>query len=289
MATGRGHADPASTARAMAATLSHRGPDGGDAWGDRAAGIGLGHRRLAIIDRRTAHALRRRPVRHQYNGEVYNFRELGAELEHYGHRFRGTSDTEVMLAACTELGPEAAIQKFVGIFAFALFDRQERTLRLRDRIGVKPLYWTVTGGILLFGSELRALMAYPAFRRDVDPDALDAVVRLSYVPAPATVFKNVFKLQPGPILTVREGSEPRIVPYWRLLDHVTPGPVKDAAEAVNALDGLLRDAVARRMIADVPLGAFLSGGADSSVVVAQMQAVSNRPVMTYTIDSTNPA
>src|SRR5262249_31366985 len=195
-----------------------------------------------------------------------------------------------MLAACAEWGPEAAVQKFVGMFAFALFDRQERTLRLvRDRIGVKPLYWTVADGVLLFGSELRALMAHPAFARTVDPDALDAVVRLSYVPAPATVFKNVFKLPAGSILTARGGREPRIEPYWRLLDHVTPGPVKDAADAVDAFDGLLRDAVARRTIADVPLGAFLSGGTDSSVVVAQMQAVSNRPVKTYTIGSTNSA
>ena len=195
MATGRGHADadPASTAHAMAATLAHRGPDGSDAWGDPDAGIGLGHRRLAIIDltptgAQPMHSANGRYVI-TYNGEVYNFRELRAELEHHGHRFRGTSDTEVMLAACTEWGPEAAVQKFVGMFGFALFDRQERTLRLvRDRIGVKPLYWTVVDGILLFGSELRALMAHPRFQRNVDPDALDAVVRLSYVPAPATVF-----------------------------------------------------------------------------------------------------
>ena len=291
---GHAGADPAATARAMAATLAHRGPDGSDTWADAATGVGLAHRRLAIIDltptgAQPMHSADGRYVI-TYNGEVYNFRELRAELEHHGHHFRGTSDTEVMLAACTQWGPEAAVQKFVGMFAFALFDRQERTLRLvRDRMGVKPLYWTVADGVLLFGSELRALMAHPAFRRDVDPEALDTVLRLSYVPAPATVFKNVFKLPTGSILTAREGSEPRIAPYWRLLDHVTPGIVRDAAEAVDALDGLLRDAVARRMIADVPLGAFLSGGTDSSVVVAQMQAVSNRPVKTYTIGSTNPA
>jgi asparagine synthase (glutamine-hydrolysing) len=296
MTIGRGRADahPAATARAMAATLAHRGPDGSDAWGDPDAGIGLAHRRLAIIDvtptgAQPMHSADGRFVI-TYNGEVYNFRELRAELEHHGHRFRGTSDTEVMLAACTQWGPEAAIKRFVGMFAFALFDRQERLLRLvRDRIGVKPLYWTLADGTLLFGSELRALMAHPAFRRDVDPDALDAVVRLSYVPTPATVFKNVFKLPAGSILTIRAGSEPQIAPYWRLLDHVSPGAAKNTAEAVEALDGLLRDAVARRMIADVPLGAFLSGGTDSSVVVAQMQAVSNRPVQTFTIGSTNPA
>jgi asparagine synthase (glutamine-hydrolysing) len=186
----------------MAATLAHRGPDGSDTWADAATGVGLAHRRLAIIDltptgAQPMHSADGRYVI-TYNGEVYNFRELRAELEHHGHHFRGTSDTEVMLAACTQWGPEAAVQKFVGMFAFALFDRQERTLRLvRDRMGVKPLYWTVAAGVLLFGSELRALMAHPAFRRDVDPEALDAVLRLSYVPAPATVFKNVFKLPTG--------------------------------------------------------------------------------------------
>ena len=160
-----------------------------------------------------------------YNGEVYNFRELRRELEERGHTFRGTSDTEVMLAGFGEWGLVQAVQRFVGMFAFAVFDRRERTLHLvRDRLGVKPLYWTVAAGVLLFGSELRTLMAHSSFRRDVDPEALDAVLRFSYVPAPATVFKNVFKLPTGSILTAREGSEPRIAPYWRLLDQVTARP-----------------------------------------------------------------
>jgi asparagine synthase (glutamine-hydrolysing) len=220
-----------------------------------------------------------------YNGEVYNFRELHAELMPRGHTFRGTSDTEVMLAAISEWGVEAAVQKFAGMFAFALFDRQTRTLHLvRDRMGVKPLYWTIMDGVLLFGSELRALMAHPAFRKEVDPEALDAMLRLSYVPAPATIFRNVFKLPPASILSVRAGEQPKISPYWKLTEIAArPAIARTQAEAADMLDALLRESVRQRMIADVPLGAFLSGGMDSSTVVALMQAVSDRPVKTFTI------
>jgi asparagine synthase (glutamine-hydrolysing) len=220
-----------------------------------------------------------------YNGEIYNFGELRRELETLGHAFRGTSDTEVMLAACVQWGITAAVGRFVGMFAFGLFDRQTRTLHLvRDRVGVKPMYWTVAGGTLLFGSELRALMAHPAFRKNVDAEALDAMLRYSYVPAPATIFKNVFKLPPASILTVRAGEQPVITSYWNVADIAARAPVpRTQADAVEMLDGLLRDSVKRRMIADVPLGAFLSGGTDSSIIVALMQAVSDRPAKTYTI------
>jgi len=286
---GPSDADPAASALRMAAAIAHRGPDGHDAWGDPAAGIGLGHRRLAIIDlsatgAQPMHSATGRYVI-TYNGEVYNFPELRRELQARGHAFRGSSDTEVMLAACEEWGPEAAVQKFIGMFAFALFDRQERTLRLvRDRLGVKPLYWTIADGLLLFGSELRALMAHSCFKKNVDPEAIDAVVRLSYVPTPATVFRDVFKLPPGSILTIHPGQEPALARYWNLVEVASraPRPWKPA-EAIEAIDALLRDAVARRMISDVPLGAFLSGGTDSSAVVALMQHVSNRQAKTYTI------
>lgn len=283
-------ADPAATALAMADALPHRGPDGRDAWGDPEAGIGLGHRRLAIVDlsptgAQPMHSADGRYVI-SYNGEVYNFPELRTELAARGHKFRGTSDTEVMLAACSEWGPEQAIARFVGMFAFALFDRQTRTLRLvRDRFGVKPLYWTLAGNVLLFGSELRALMVHPSFRKTVNREAIAAVLRYSYVPAPATVFEGVHKLPPGAILTARAGAEPVIESYWRFADVAARRGTNRMPfdEAVATLDDHLRDAVRSRMIADVPLGAFLSGGTDSSAVVAVMQAVSNRPARTFTI------
>ena len=287
--------DPAAMARTMINTLPHRGPDGRESWGDPEAGVGFGHGRLSIIDltdtgTQPMHSAGSRYVI-TYNGEVYNFRELRAELEPRGHTFRGTSDTEVMLAAISEWGVEQATQKFVGMFAFAVFDRQTSTLHLvRDRMGVKPLYWTIMYGTLLFGSELRALMAHPAFRKDVDAEALDAMLRLSYVPAPATIFKNVFKLPPASILSIRADEQPQISRYWKLTEIAARAPVpRTQAETIDMLDTLLRDSVKRRMIADVPLGAFLSGGTDSSTIVALMQAVSDRPAKTYTIGFTDTA
>jgi asparagine synthase (glutamine-hydrolysing) len=254
------------------------------------SGIGLAHRRLAIVDlsptgAQPMHSADGRFVI-TYNGEVYNFRDLRTELADLGHGFRGTSDTEVMLAAFLQWGVTEAVKRFIGMFAFAVFDRREHRLHLvRDRVGVKPLYWTIQDGTLLFGSELRALMAHPSFRRDVDPDAMAAVVAYSYVPAPASVFRNVHKLQPGAILSVAPGEEPVVERYWRIEDAVARrGTAKlNAGEAVEALDALLRDAIRRRMVADVPVGAFLSGGIDSSTVVALMQAESNAKVRTFTI------
>ncbi len=185
-----------------------------------------------------------------------------------------------------------ATKRFVGMFAFAVFDRRERSLHLvRDRVGVKPLYWTIQDGTLLFGSELRALMAHPSFRREVDPDAIAAVVAYSYIPAPATAFKNVFKLPAGAILSIKAGGEPSIERYWRIEDVVAQRGRNriDSGEAIEALDALLRDSVRRRMVADVPVGAFLSGGIDSSTVVALMQAESNRPVRSFTIGFSDAA
>jgi asparagine synthase (glutamine-hydrolysing) len=274
----------------MADTLAHRGPDGADHWGDPAAGIGLGHRRLAIVDLSPGGA---QPMHSPdgryvitYNGEVYNFRELRAELSAHGHRFQSTSDTEVMLAAIVEWGLEEAVRKFVGMFAFALFDRQTRVLQLvRDRLGVKPLYWTVADGILLFASELRAFMVHPAFARVIDREAVAALLRYSYIPAPATIYRDAFKLPAGSILTVRPGSAPAIRQYWRLANAIAYHGRNNLSfeDATSALDTLLRDCVARRLIADVPVGAFLSGGTDSAAVVAMMQAVSERPARTFTI------
>ncbi len=282
--------EPAAIAQRMADTMPYRGPDGSGAWGDAASGIGLAHRRLAIVDlsptgAQPMHSADGRFVI-TYNGEVYNFRDLRTELADLGHGFRGTSDTEVMLAAFLQWGVAEAIKRFVGMFAFAVFDRRERKLHLvRDRVGVKPLYWTIQDGTLLFGSELRALTAHPSFRRDVDPDAMAAIVTYSYVPAPASVFRNVHKLPPGAILSAAPRHEPVIERYWRIEDAVARrGTAKlDAGEAVDALDELLRDSIRRRMVADVPVGAFLSGGIDSSTVVALMQAEANSKVRTFTI------
>jgi len=275
---------------AMANTLAHRGPDGADAWADAEAGIGLGHRRLAIIDLSATGAQPMHSADGRYvitfNGEVYNFQELRRELEPRGHAFRGTSDTEVMLAAICEWGLDQAVKRFVGMFAFAVFDRQTRTLHLvRDRFGVKPLYWTVNSGALLFGSELRALMVHPSFRPEVDPEAVSAFLRYSYVPTPATIFRGVHKLPPGSILSVQAGGKPTINAYWRLSNIVTQPLRNDITpeEATDGLHELLTYSVRQRMIADVPLGAFLSGGIDSSTIVALMQACADRPVRTFTI------
>ncbi len=286
----RHESSPGETALRMVDTLAHRGPDGRGWWGDPAAGIGLGHRRLSIIDLSPTGA---QPMHSgdgryviTYNGEVYNFAELRAELETLGHTFRGTSDTEVMLASIVEWGLEKAVQSFAGMFAFALFDREMRTIHLaRDRLGIKPLYWSALDGQLLFGSELRALASHPAFRGEVDREAVDALLRYSYVPSPATIYRGVYKLPPGTILSVAAAGEPKIEPYWRLRDALAQPKRSDisADEATQQLDKIMLEAVRQHMVADVPLGAFLSGGLDSSVVAALMQAGSNRAVRTFTI------
>ena len=286
--------EPILTARLerMAATLTHRGPDDSGTWVDATAGIALGFKRLAIID---LSPTGRQPMVSMdgrfvivCNGEIYNYRELREELGCRGRRFRGHSDTEVILEACAEWGIEAALDRFVGMFAFAVWDRVERELTLcRDRLGKKPLYYTNVGTTFLFGSELKALRAYPGFSGAVDRDALALYLRFSYVPVPYSIHTGVRKLPPGHLAVIRPGREPEIRCYWdaglivqRALEN---RPAISDAEAVEGLDGLLRTATACRMIADVPLGAFLSGGVDSSTVVALMQAQSSRPVKTFSI------
>jgi asparagine synthase (glutamine-hydrolysing) len=283
----------AAIASRMAETLRHRGPDGGDVWGDAAAGIALGHRRLAIIDLspqglQPMHSACGRYVI-SFNGEVYNFRALRHELEPRGHEFRGHSDTEVMLAAIREWGLEEAVRRFVGMFAFALWDRQERRLSLvRDRLGIKPLYYGWAGDTLLFASELKAIRAHPDFRAGIDRGALTAFMRYSYVPSPLTIYEGFYKLPPGTMLHVREGERGAAPEtFWSARDAARRGlsaPLQASPEeATELLDELLRDAVRLRLESDVPLGAFLSGGIDSSTVVALMQAQSHRPVKTFAI------
>ena len=282
--------DLAGTIDRMTATLVHRGPDDDGTWVDRRAGIALGHRRLSIVNLSKAGA---QPMVSadarwviSYNGEIYNAAELAAELEATGHRFRGRSDTEVLLEACAAWGVRAAVERLIGMFAFALWDRREGKLHLaRDRIGIKPLYWGRFGGLFVFGSELKALRAHAGWPVAIDRDALAGYMRFMYVPAPWTIYSGVRKLEPGRILTVDATREPTIETYWDLRAVVRetarrPRPVT-AGQALDALEVQLSDAVRRRMISDVPLGAFLSGGIDSSTIVALMQAQSDRPVRTF--------
>ena len=276
----------------MAYRLESRGPDDAGTWVSPAAGIALGHRRLAIID---LSAAGRQPMVSAsgrsviaYNGEVYNFAEIRRDLEAEGHRFRSGSDTEVVLEACEAWGTERAVSRFIGMFAFAFWDVHARRLTLvRDRLGIKPLYWGRSGGVLFFGSQPKAFVDHPAWRPTVDRDALAAYLRHAYVPAPRSIFKGIEKLEPGSMVEIDADGRVSRRRYWDLReiarDAVRERAALDDQSATEALDGLLRDAVKRRMIADVPLGVFLSGGIDSSTVLALMQAQSTRPVRSFTI------
>lgn len=281
-------------AQRMADTLAHRGPDDADVWVDEQAGFAVGFRRLAIVDlspegcQPMCSASGRYVV--AFNGEIYNFAALRQQLGPRGHRFRGHSDTEVLLAAIEQWGLRAAVEQFVGMFAFVLWDRQERQLALvRDRLGIKPLYYGWHGGALLWGSELKALHKHPAFDASVDRNALALFVRHGYIPAPHSIYRHCRKLPPGSILTLCAPNDEQALPepYWSVDAMIERGwqqPFTGSpAEAVEHLDQLLREAVRLRMIADVPLGAFLSGGVDSSTVVALMQAQSQQPVKTFSI------
>jgi asparagine synthase (glutamine-hydrolysing) len=277
----------------MAETLRHRGPDDGDVWLDAGAGVGLGHRRLSILDLSPAGHQPMQSADGRYviafNGEIYNFQSLRQDLSSRGSRFRGHSDTEVFLEAVSQWGLEKAVGRFNGMFAFALWDRQTRTLSLgRDRLGEKPLYYGWIGGAFLCASELKALRAWPGFKEEVDRDILALFLRYGYVPAPHCIFRGIRKLPPGTLLSVRAGETgPEPVSYWSLRDVAERGvadPFQGSDDDAAAhLDGLLREAVGLRMVADVPLGAFLSGGIDSSTIVALMQAQSERPVRTFSI------
>src|SRR5947207_1779109 len=284
-----------SHALRMAAALRHRGPDDQGVWVDPDAGIALSHRRLAILD---LSAEGHQPMFSAdgrfvivFNGEIYNFHDLRSELEKSGHSFRGHSDTEVMLAAIVQWGLEAALKRFVGMFAFGLWDRQERALHLaRDRMGEKPLYYGWADSVFLFGSELKALRAHPRWQGEIDRNALALLMRHNYIPAPHSIYRGIFKLPPGTFLTVATaavtpGALPAPVAFWNM-KAVVEGSAPFAGteiEAAERFEALLRDAVAKQMVADVPLGAFLSGGVDSSTIVALMQAQSSRPVKTFTI------
>ena len=278
----------------MAHAIRFRGPDDSGIWCDPDQGMGLGHARLSILDLS--------PEGHQpmlsssgryvlsYNGEVYNFSELRSELEIAGARFRGHSDTEVMLAAFEMWGLEKSIQRFVGMFAFALWDRVERQLTLaRDRLGEKPLYYGWCGESFLFGSELKALCAHPSWCGDINRGVLASYMRYGYVPLPHSIYQGICKLLPGTWLKISADDQPGHMPvpitYWSAREVAMQEPLTDLSDAAAtvALDSLLRQAVGRQMISDVPLGAFLSGGIDSSIIVALMQCQSSGPVRTFSI------
>ncbi len=290
----------AAVAQGMADALIHRGPDDSGVWTDETSGIALGFRRLSIIDLS--------PAGHQpmvstdgryvivYNGEIYNFAELRADLEENGEApsWRGHSDTEVLLAAIQSRGLECALKQTVGMFALALWDKHDRSLHLaRDRIGEKPLHYGWCGQSFLFGSELKALRPHPHWNAEIDRDALALFMRHNYIPAPHSIYRGISKLRPGHILTLRwQSREPTIKPYWSARGVAERGFAERSTltepDLSIELETLLRDAVKQQMVADVPLGAFLSGGVDSSTIVALMQAQSNRPVKTFTIGFQEP-
>jgi asparagine synthase (glutamine-hydrolysing) len=290
----RGHSPDRlrDVAVAMDRSLHHRGPDDHGIWLDAETGVALAHRRLSIVDLS--------PAGHQpmhsadgrfvivYNGEVYSHAAIRTEIEATGHRFRGHSDTEVMLESIARYGVRATVDRLIGMFAFAIWDKRERSLTLvRDRLGIKPLYWAKFAGLFMFGSELKALRKHPGWSPQIKPEAVAAFMRHNYVPAPHTIYRDVHKLEPGTILTLPFGGEPRQEKFWDAQQIARDGienPLDESDLALtDRLENLLLDAVGKRMMADVPLGAFLSGGVDSSTVVALMKAANCGLVKTFAI------
>ncbi|UFZ04427.1 asparagine synthase (glutamine-hydrolyzing) [Bradyrhizobium ontarionense] len=281
----------------MTTALAHRGPDASGIWTQAAAGIAFGHRRLAILDLSEAGAQPMHSVCGRYtvtfNGEIYNHLDVRAELEACGAapNWRGHSDTETLLAAVRQWGVQPALQRLIGMFAFALWDAETRRLTLaRDRFGEKPLFYGWSGADLVFGSELKALAAHPSWAPSLDRAALTAFMRYSYVPAPATIWSGVRKLPAASFVSVSgdaaPGTWPEPQPYWSLRDRVVAGQgdrISNDSDAIERLEQLLAVAVKRQCLSDVPLGAFLSGGIDSSTIVALMQAQASRPVRTFSI------
>lgn len=282
----------------MTDAIVHRGPDDSGLWSNTEYGVALGHRRLSIVDLS--------PEGHQpmvsasgryviaFNGEIYNYPSIREELEKSSARpkWRGHSDTEVMLAAFEQWGISGSLTRFVGMFAFALWDKRDRTLLLaRDRLGEKPLYYGWVGSAFLFGSELKALRAFPGWKGEINRDALALSLRHSYIPTPYSIYQGIFKLPAATTLTIPADATPGKLfdpaPYWSAKTVAEYGLANrlecSDPEAVDQLDSLLREMVRQQMVADVPLGAFLSGGIDSSTIVALMQAQSDRPVKTFTI------
>ncbi|WP_329415636.1 asparagine synthase (glutamine-hydrolyzing) [Acinetobacter indicus] len=291
-----------STQEKMNIVLNHRGPDASGIWCDESSGIGLGHVRLSILELTEAGA---QPMHSacdrfvlSFNGEIYNHLKLRAQLEHEGHfiQWRGHSDTETLLACFSVWGIEKTLQATVGMFAIALWDKQKKQLTLaRDRLGEKPLYWGWCDQTLLFGSELKALKKHPDFISEINRDALALLLQYNYIPAPYSIYKNIEKLPAGSYVQIRVNDSRHTVEikkYWDLKAVMQKGldqPFQDnALEASNLLEQKLVQSISEQMLADVPLGAFLSGGVDSSTVVALMQSQSTKPIKTFAIGFNEP-
>jgi len=285
---------------AMVRALVHRGPDSEGVWRDERGTIGLTHRRLAIQDvsplgHQPMHSRSERYVV-AYNGEIYNFLELRAELTSRDEYFRGDSDTEVMLAAFETWGIEESLKRFVGMFAFALWDKIERRLYLaRDRMGEKPLYYGWQGGSFVFGSELKALRRCRDWKDEIDRNAVPLFLRFNYIPTPFSIYKDVYKLSPGTLLILSDRggrTDQQERTYWsaaQIFEEGARSPLNTAPDEIaERLEDLLGESIRQQMISDVPLGAFLSGGVDSSTVVALMQSISTTPTKTFTIGFETP-
>lgn len=268
------------------ATLRHRGPDDEGIWLNE-SGIGFGHTRLSILD---LSALGHQPMISRdrryaivFNGEIYNFAEIRAELEDVGHTFSGTGDTEVILQAFGEWGPDA-VRRFIGMFAIALWDEHDQTLQLfRDRVGVKPLYFGWDGSVLIFGSELKALRAFRHWSPSIDTSSLGEFLQYGYISEDRTIFEGISKLKPGHRLSLRPGKQPVITQYWRASDNLNLDISGSDADIEVRLEALLVDAFRYRMVSDVPVGVFLSGGVDSSLVTALLAKHHEQNIRTFTI------
>lgn len=273
----------------MANNIKHRGPDGYGTWFNVKTGIAMSHRRLAIIDltdagKQPMHSSSGRFVT-VYNGEVYNASQIQKELINLGHKFLGHSDTEVILAAFEEWGIIAATSKFIGMFALAVWDNKlEELTLLRDRLGVKPLYFGIINNTFFFGSQLKSFFKHPLWNGCIDQEALNQYIKLKYVPTPYSIFKDIYKLEPATILTINKQQKIVKSKYWDLGKIITNRQyINSETTAIDNLHDLLKDSIKMRMISDVPLGAFLSGGIDSSLVVALMQSMSSNKIKTFTI------
>jgi len=282
-----------STVEQMALRIQHRGPDSAGTWLNKEGELAMAHRRLAVLDLSPAgHQPMLSPCNRfvlTFNGEIYNHLELRVELERQGGNFnwRGSSDTETLLAALRYWGLEKTLKKLNGMFAFALWDNVEKTLSLaRDRMGEKPLYYGHNNGCFFFGSELKVFKAHPQWQAEIDRDALALFMRHNNVPAPWSIYKGIKKLSPAHYVVITDSGRQVSKPYcyWNLVEIAEQEAVTGDAESLtNGLDSLLRDSVKIRMASDVPLGTFLSGGFDSTIVTALMQAQSTKPIKTFTI------